>query len=379
MADEQDKTQTGASEAPDAKAGSPAKPRAARKPAAKPAAAKATDKAAPAKRTRAEAADKAAAAEPTAAADAKADEAATEAPAKPPRRRAKSAAAATEAGETATEAVEPEAVEPEVAEAKADEPKADEAATEAPAKPARRRAPKAAAPADEAAPAAKPARRKAAKPAPRELAHHAPDQRTAVVIDAAGKRVDEIDLSAERFGLTPDINLLHLAVRVEQAARRRGTASTRTRGEISGSTAKLYRQKGTGRARAGSVKSPTRAGGGTAFGPKPRSYELKINRKAARKALAMALSDRAEGGTIYVARGLELGEPSTATVNELLIALDIPAPVLFLTDDEPVVARSVRNLRYAETGEARVLSVEQVLRNRSIVVTEKALSVLTGA
>ena len=207
----------------------------------------------------------------------------------------------------------------------------------------------------------------------------APDERVAVVFDADGKRVDEIKLSVERFGLAPDINLLHLAVRAEQAARRRGTASTKTRGEISGSTAKLYRQKGTGRARAGSVKSPTRSGGGTAFGPKPRSYELKINRKAARKALTMALSDRAEGGSIYVARGLDLEAPSTATVNELLMTLDIPAPVLVVTDDEPVVARSVRNLRYAETGEARRLSVEQVLRNRSIVVTEKALSVLTGA
>ncbi len=179
--------------------------------------------------------------------------------------------------------------------------------------------------------------------------------------------------------LAPDINLLHLAVRAEQAARRSGTASTKTRGEVSGSTAKLYRQKGTGRARAGSVKSPTRSGGGTAFGPKPRSYELKINRKAARKALSMALSDRAEGGSIYVARGLELEAPSTATVNELLMTLDIPAPVLVVTDDEPVLARSVRNLWFAETGEARRLSVEQVLRNRSIVVTEKAFSVLTGA
>jgi large subunit ribosomal protein L4 len=141
----------------------------------------------------------------------------------------------------------------------------------------------------------------------------------------------------------------------------------------------LYRQKGTGRARAGSVKSPTRIGGGTAFGPKPRSYDLKLNRKAARKALAMALSDRAEGGSIYVARGLDLDEPSTAAIDKLLVALDLAAPVLFVTDDEPVVAKSARNLRYAETGEVRRLSVEQVLRNRSIVVTEKALSVLTGA
>ncbi len=359
MADEQEKTQHGADEAPEAKADKPAKPRAPRKPAAK-----ATDKAAPTKRAAAKSA-KPAAAEP-AAAEPKADQAATETPAKPVRRRAaKPAAAAPAADDTAAEPA-------------AAEPKADEVATAEPAKPARRRAPKAAEPKADKAPA-EPARRKAAKAAPRELAHHAPDQRTAVVVDAAGKRVDEIGLSTERFGLTPDVNLLHLAVRVEQAAQRRGTASTRTRGEVSGSTAKLYRQKGTGRARAGSVKSPTRSGGGTAFGPKPRSYDLKMNRKAARKALAMALSDRAEGGTIYVARGLDLSEPSTAAVDGLLVALDIPAPVLFLTDDEPVVARSARNLRYAETGEARALSVEQVLRNRSIVVTEKALSVLTGA
>jgi large subunit ribosomal protein L4 len=357
VADEQEKTQNAAGDAAEAKADKQAKPRAARKPAAKPAAAKATDKAAPAKRAAAKAdkADKAA--------EAKADEAA----AKPARRKAAKPAAADTATDKAAEA-EPVAATTETA---------AEAVSEAPTKPARKRALKAAAKADKAP--AEPARRKAARPAPRELAHHAPDQRTAVVVDAAGARVDEIGLSPERFGLTPDLNLLHLAVRVEQAARRRGTASTRTRGEVSGSTAKLYRQKGTGRARAGSVKSPTRSGGGTAFGPKPRSYDLKINRKAARKALAMALSDRAEGGTIFVARGLDLSEPSTRTVDELLVALDIPAPVLFLTDDEPVVERSVRNLRYAETGEARVLSVEQVLRNRSIVVTEKALSVLTGA
>ena len=265
-------------------------------------------------------------------------------------------------------------------------PATEAADTGASAKPARKRAAAARSPPRPCRPSSR--RRgqarasRAAKAKPRRAAgcvHRAPEERTATVVDAAGKRVDEVKLSVDRFGVATDINLLHLAVRAEQAARRRGTASTRTRGEVSGSTAKLYRQKGTGRARAGSVKSPTRSGGGTAFGPKPRSYELKINRKAARKALAMALSDRAEGGTVYVARGLELEAPSTATVDELLVALDIAAPVLVVTDDEPVIEKSVRNLRYAEAGEARRLSVEQVLRNRSIVVTEKAFSVLTGA
>ncbi len=355
MADEQDKTQNpaaveGAADKADKDKAKPA--RAPRKPAAKPPAKK------PAK----------AAAQSPASADSQSEAAAAAAaaPAKPARRRAKPAA-------DAAEAIPAEATTGE-ATAKAD-----------PAKPARKRAAAgtAVAPARAAAKGAsapaKPAKVKAAPPVDRAAVRLAPDERVALVVDADGKRVDEVKLSVERFGLAPDINLLHLAVRAEQAARRRGTASTKTRGEISGSTAKLYRQKGTGRARAGSVKSPTRSGGGAAFGPKPRSYEIKINRKAAHKALTMALSDRAEGGGIFVARGLELEAPSTATVNELLMNLDIPAPVLVVTDDEPVVARSVRNLRYAETGEARRLSVEQVLRNRSIVVTEKALSVLTGA
>lgn len=298
--------------------------------------------------------------------------------AKPARRRAKPAADAKAAvAETADAGAKAEAV----SKAKPARKRAATAAKPAgakakPAKAAEKAKPVTAA---KATKAAKPARKvKEQKPA-RPAIERAPDERVAAVFDADGKQVEEIKLSVERFGLAPDINLLHLAVRAEQAARRRGSASTKTRGEISGSTAKLYRQKGTGRARAGSVKSPTRSGGGTAFGPKPRSYEMKLNRKAARRALDMALSDRAEGGDIYVARGLDLEAPSTAIVNDLLIALDIAAPVLVVTDDEPVVAKSVRNLSYAETGEIGRLSVEQVLRNRSIVVTEKAFSVLTGA
>ncbi len=331
-----------------------AKPRAraAAKPAAKPAADKA-DKPATKASARAAAkkpAAKAPAGKTAAKAPAKAEKPA-EAPAKPAKAAAKPTAKAPAKAEKPEKAAKPAAKAP----AKAEKP------AETPERPA------AAKPARPAKPVAKPA-----APAVRK----APDARTAIVVDADGKRVEEVKLAAERFGLRPDVNLLHLAVRAEQAANRRGTASTRTRGEVSGSTAKLYRQKGTGRARVGSAKSPTRTGGGTAFGPKPRSYEIKINRKAAHKALAMALSDRAEGGTLYVARGLDLEAPSTATVNELLVTLDIPAPVLVVTQDEPVVAKSVRNLRYADTVEARRLSVEKVLRARSLVVTEKAFAAL---
>jgi large subunit ribosomal protein L4 len=201
----------------------------------------------------------------------------------------------------------------------------------------------------------------------------------ATFVDAAGKEVETRKLAEARFAVAADVNTLHLVVRAEQGARRRGTASTKTRGEISGSTAKLYRQKGTGRARAGSVKSPIRTGGGTAFGPKPRSFEIKINKKVVRKALAMALSDRATNGRVFVAAGLELAEPSTRTVEEFLVNLDCAAPVLLVTHDEPVVMKSVRNLPYAEATEVAALSTEQVLRARSLVLTEKAFAALNEA
>ena len=256
----------------------------------------------------------------------------------------------------------------------------------APAK-AEKAAPKKAA----AKPAAKkPAAKKAAPvkaerpPKPEPVAKTAAEARkgaagVATFVDAAGKEVETRKLTDARFTVAADVNTLHLVVRAEQAARRSGTASTKTRGMVSGSTAKLYRQKGTGRARAGSVKSPVRTGGGVAFGPHPRSFDIKINKKVIRKALSMALSDRAANGRVFVASGLELAEPSTRTVEEFLVNLDCAAPVLVVTHDEPVVARSVRNLPYAEATEVAALSTEQVLRARSLVLTEKAFAALNEA
>jgi large subunit ribosomal protein L4 len=255
------------------------------------------------------------------------------------------------------------------------------------AKPATKVAARPAAAAKPAAkkPAAKPAAKKAAKPvakaARKPIIKH-PATTTpgkATVIDAAGNAGESIALNEALFGVTPVINTLHLAVRADQAKRRRGTASSKTRGDVHGSTAKLYRQKGTGRARVGSKKSPTRVGGGVAFGPHPRNFEIKINRKVVRMAIAMALSDRAASGNIFVAKGLELETPSTARINELLVGLDIAAPVLVVTSEEPTVSKSVRNLFYAETAEVSALTTEKILRARSLVLTEKAFSALNQA
>jgi len=229
----------------------------------------------------------------------------------------------------------------------------------------------------EKAPFERPARVKAEKKAPAEPRRG--KLGVATVVDAAGKDLETRDLSKDLFAVPADVNTLHLVVRAEQAARRRGTASSKTRGEVSGSTAKLYRQKGTGRARAGSVKSPLRTGGGVTFGPRPRSFAIKVNRKVVRKALAMALSNRAENGNVFVVAGLKIDAPSTATMDELLVNLDIAAPVLVVTHDEPTVTKSVRNLRYAEASEVGALSTEQVLRARSLVLTEKAFAALNEA
>ena len=340
---------------PDAAAAAPEKAAAKKSPAKKPAAKKA-----PAKKPAAKAAPKAAAKKPAAKA-AKPAVAKTETAKKPVAKAAPKVAAKKPAAKPAAK----KAVAKPAA-------KAD--AAETARKPAAKAAPKATAkkPAAE-----RPAKQQTADKAALELRHGKAG--VATVVDAGGKEVETRDLGKALFAVPADVNTLHLVVRAEQAARRRGTASTKTRGEVSGSTAKLYRQKGTGRARAGSVKSPTRTGGGIAFGPRPRSFAIKVNRKVVRQALAMALSNRAENGNVYVASGLKLDVPSTATMNDFLVNLDIAAPVLIVTHDEPTVSKSVRNLTYAEASEVAALSTEQVLRARSLVLTEKAFTALNEA
>jgi large subunit ribosomal protein L4 len=336
------------------------------------------------------------------------DEAAVE-PEKTEGEAAETAAADVEAAEKKTAAKNAAAGKAEGDEAKAEKaPAKKPAAKKASAKAEAAGAKAEKAPATEKAPAKKPAAKKAAAAkagrtpakkaaaaeAPAPKAERPPKQKAvekaaeearrgsagvATFVDASGKELETRKLAEARFAVAADVNTLHLVVRAEQAARRSGTASTKTRGEISGSTAKLFRQKGTGRARAGSVKSPVRTGGGTVFGPKPRSYDLKVNKKVARKALAMALSDRAANGRVFVAAGLELTEPSTRTVEQFLVNLDCAAPVLIVTHDEPVLTKSVRNLPYAEASEVAALSTEQVLRARSLVLTEKAFAALNEA
>src|SRR4051794_5163503 len=153
-----------------------------------------------------------------------------------------------------------------------------------------------------------------------------------------------VTLDAEIFETAFNGPLVHEVVVAELAARRQGTHATKTRGMVSGGSAKPWRQKGTGRARAGSSRSPIWTGGGTVFGPSPRHYTVKVNRKARRAALRAALSIHAERGTLHVLDAGGFDEPSTARAAELLDTHRGGSVLVALADGELVAAKSFRNL-----------------------------------
>src|SRR5580692_338504 len=167
----------------------------------------------------------------------------------------------------------------------------------------------------------------------------------APVLSATAGAAKKVKLDDAAFGARFAGPLVHQSVRAEQAARRRGTASTKTRGLVSGGGSKPWRQKGTGRARAGSSRSPIWTGGGTAFGPRPRHYTFKINRKARRVALRSALSVHADRGSLAVLDAGVFTEPSTKRAKELLAGWGAPASTLVvLHESEANAGLSFRNL-----------------------------------
>ena len=173
--------------------------------------------------------------------------------------------------------------------------------------------------------------------------------------------------------------LVHQSVRAEQAARRRGTAATKTRGMVSGGGAKPWRQKGTGRARAGSNRSPIWTGGGTAFGPKPRSYTFKVNRKEQRAALASALSLHAERGTLAILDAGAIKAPKTRQALDLLEDWDQDRPTLVvLVEEESNAALSFRNLDRVAVLLSDSVGVTDLLGAASLLLSEPALETLTA-
>jgi|SRR6187397_105596 len=185
------------------------------------------------------------------------------------------------------------------------------------------------------------------------------------------------DLPKEIFAEPFHHSLVHEAARADLASRRRGTASTLTRGEVAFTTAKAWRQKGTGRARVGTLGVPNRFGGGVAFGPKPRHYTVKVNRKARRKAMRAALSVHAERGSVAVIDISSFEAPSTKAAAQALAKWGAKRPTLIVLDAEETGAlKSFRNIARVTVAEVGAVAVADVIGAASIAISEKALETL---
>ena len=187
------------------------------------------------------------------------------------------------------------------------------------------------------------------------------------------------DLPKEIFSEPFHEALVHEAARADLNARRRGTHSSLTRGEVAMTTAKAWRQKGTGRARAGALSVPHRYGGGAAFGPKPRHYTVKVNRKARRKALRAALTVHAERDSVAVLDGSTFKDPATKQAADALKKWGADAPTLIVVgSEEETVAKSFRNIQGVSVALATAAGVADVVGASSLVITEAALEELKG-
>ncbi len=189
-----------------------------------------------------------------------------------------------------------------------------------------------------------------------------------------GGKAKEVSLEASVFAADVRPHLVHETVRAELNAARAGTRGTKSRGLVAGGRAKPWRQKGTGRARAGTTRAPHWTGGGVAFAPGMRNFEVKVNRKARRAALRGALSAHASEGTFALLDGESFGDPSTKQAVSLLAEWGSPTPTLVVaTEDEEALVKSFRNLKRVLVTVPSELEVASVVWARSLLVTEAAL------
>jgi len=186
---------------------------------------------------------------------------------------------------------------------------------------------------------------------------------------AEHEKIGELDVAGEVFGREGNASLLHEAVRMQLANRRAGTASTKTRGLISGGGRKPWRQKGTGRARAGSTRSPLWRHGGKIFGPQPRDYSYQMPKKAWRQALCLAISDRARNGKLLLVQALELPEPKTRAAKAALDKLGVKHALIVVGDNDGKFILAARNLAKHKVLAAAGLNVYDILDYDELVMT----------
>jgi len=196
----------------------------------------------------------------------------------------------------------------------------------------------------------------------------------APVYKLTGEVVDHIEISDQVFDVPFNELVVHQAVVRQRANARQGTSSTKTRSEVRGSSRKIYRQKGTGLARAGSIRSPLRRGGGIAFGPRPRSYQQAMPKKMRRLALRCVLSAKARDEELMIVESLKLNEPKTKEMVRILKELKVDASALIVTSEaEANVVKSARNLGRIKTLPASLLNVGDILSYKKLVMEVSAV------
>lgn len=193
--------------------------------------------------------------------------------------------------------------------------------------------------------------------------------------DASGKKVKDAELSAAVFEIEPNVHVMHEVVRSQRAARRQGTHDTLTRGQVRGGGKKPWRQKGTGRARQGTIRAPQWAGGGTVFGPHPRSYAFKVPAKVVKLAMRSALSAKLADGEIVVVDQLSFEKPSTKQAAEVLKNLGLEGRItIVVPDDEVNTFLSFRNLSKVRVIGVSELNTLDFIDNKALVLTDAALT-----
>lgn len=199
----------------------------------------------------------------------------------------------------------------------------------------------------------------------------------AVVYDMTGKKIGEMELSASIFGIEPNTSVLHAAVKNYLANRRQGTQSTLTRAEVRGGGIKPWRQKGTGRARQGSIRAPQWIHGGIALGPKPRSYNYSLNKKTKRLAMLSALSAKAAEGGIIVIDNLDMGEIKTKNFAAFLKNIDSTGKSLVVTPEVRTnVVKSAANIQGVRTTLVNTLNVYDILHADKFIIDKAAVAKL---
>lgn len=197
---------------------------------------------------------------------------------------------------------------------------------------------------------------------------------TIEVKDAAGKKVSDVDLADGVFGIEPNVTVMHEVVVAQQASWRQGTHNTLTRGQVRGGGKKPWRQKGTGRARQGTIRAPQWVGGGTVFGPHPRSYAKKVNKKVVKLAMRSALSAKLADGELTVLEA-KFDKPCTKDARKAFEALQIEGRVTLIVGSEDVnTYLSFRNLPKVLVIPATAINTYDIINNKNLVITTDALN-----